>query len=104
MLMPLTPPLLLRWETILRVAIVCRISTEHQGERSLADQEALLRQFVERHIDGQVHFQVFSSVGSGEHLGRFCRRKRAYDLCEFRSKRPDPWLLPGFSKMRIEAA
>jgi len=107
MLMPLIPPLSPRRGTTLHVAIVCRISTEHQDERSLDDQEALLKQFVERHYDGQVHFHVFSSVGSGEHLdrrelfeleeliesdeidlalgedlARFCRRKRAYDLCE----------------------
>lgn len=104
---PLTPPLTPRRGTTLRVVIVCRISTEHQDERSLDDQEALLRQFVERHYDGPVHFHVIRSQGSGENLdrrelfefeeliesgefdlalgedlARFCRRKRAYDLCE----------------------
>ncbi|WP_166822363.1 recombinase family protein [Thalassoroseus pseudoceratinae] len=92
---------------ILHVAAVCRISTENQDERSLDDQEALLRTVVEQNFDGKVEWTVLRSQGSGESLerqelyeleelieqrqvelviaedlARLCRRRRAYDFCE----------------------
>ena len=89
------------------VVVVCRISTEHQDARSLADQQAYAAEWLARHYDGDVTWQDISSRGSGEYLdraellqleeqiesgqvdlviaedlGRICRRTRAYDLCE----------------------
>jgi hypothetical protein len=40
-MMLLNPPLTARNGRVLLVVVVCRISTEHQDERSLQDQEAL---------------------------------------------------------------
>jgi site-specific DNA recombinase len=92
---------------VFQVVAVCRISTEHQDERSLDDQLAKLKEFVEGHYDGRTEWTVISSRGSGEYLdreelyrleeliesgrvdlviaedlARICRRKRAYDFCE----------------------
>jgi hypothetical protein len=103
----LEPPLVPRRGGILDVLLICRISTDHQDQRSLADQEALLRRFVQEHYDGPVHFIVISGRGSGEYLdrkelaqaeemiesqtldlvlaedlARLCRRVRAYEICE----------------------
>ena len=100
----LEPPLVPRRGGILYVLLICRISTDHQDQRSLADQEALLRRFVQEHYGGPVHFIVIAGKGSGEYLdrkeltqaeemiesktldlvlaedlGRLCRRVRAYD-------------------------
>ena len=55
---------------VLRVIGVCRISTEHQDERSLLDQESLLRDWVKEHWSGEVQFKIIASRGSGEILDR----------------------------------
>ena len=72
---------------VLRVLLVCRISTEHQDERALADQEAFLRSWLAERYKGQVEFKVISGRGSGEDLFRpdavelkRCVRTRQYDL------------------------
>ena len=92
---------------ILYVLGVERISKESQDELSLDDQEALLKQYIRQRYDGQIEFKSIKSQGSGEYLdrselyeierliesrqldvvicedlGRICRRRRAYDLCE----------------------
>jgi site-specific DNA recombinase len=99
-----------RDSAVLQIVAVCRISTEHQDERSLDDQLAKLKQFVDGHYDGRAEWTVISSRGSGEHLdreeiyrlegliesrridlvlaedlARLCRRKRAYDSANFAS-------------------
>ena len=103
----LEPPLIARRGRTLNVLGICRISTEHQDKRSLGDQEALLRRFVQEHYDKPVHWTVIASLGSGEYLdrkeltqaeeliesrtidlviaedlARLCRRIKAYDICE----------------------
>ncbi|MDB5388354.1 MAG: Recombinase [Planctomycetaceae bacterium] len=89
------------------VVLVVRISTIHQYKRSLDDQIAKCKQFVESEYSGTFNYQILQSRGSGEHLdrkeleqlmdfiesgsvdlvvaedlGRICRRNRAMDLCE----------------------
>jgi len=103
----LNPALSPRRGQTLRIIVVCRISTEHQDERSLADQEALYREWLDRHWDGEVEITVLASQGSGESLirddytrllelvdsrrfdlvltedlGRICRRVHAHLFCE----------------------
>ena len=103
----LDPPLRPRDERTLRVLGICRISTDHQDQRSLEDQEALLRRFVRDHYDGSVSIRIIASRGSGEYLdrkelaeaeeliesrsldlvlaedlARLCRRVKAYEICE----------------------
>src|SRR5262245_989883 len=72
---------------VLRVLLVCRISTDHQDERALADQEALLRTWLAERYKGQVEFTVIAGRGSGENLDRpdaieleRCIRTRRYDV------------------------
>jgi DNA invertase Pin-like site-specific DNA recombinase len=92
---------------VLKVVSVSRISTDHQDERSLEDQLAKHESFMAGLYSGQIEWKVIKSRGSGEHLdrtelnevevliesgefdlviaedlGRICRRRRAYDLCE----------------------
>lgn len=92
---------------VLHVLGVERISKESQDELSLDDQEALLKQYIKQNYDGPIDFISIKSQGSGEYLdrselfeiesliesrnldvvicedlGRICRRRRAYDLCE----------------------
>jgi hypothetical protein len=103
----LDPPLRPRDEQTLRVLGICRISTDHQDQRSLEDQEALLRRFVRDHYDGSVSIRIIAGRGSGEYLdrkelaeaeeliesrsldlvlaedlARLCRRVKAYGICE----------------------
>ena len=103
----LDPPLVPRRGRTLHVLGICRISTDHQDPRSLADQEALLRRFVQEHYDGPAQWTIIASRGSGEYLdskelaqaveliesrtldlviaedlGRLCRRVKAYEICE----------------------
>jgi site-specific DNA recombinase len=103
----LDPPLVPRDGRELHVLGICRISTEHQDERSLDDQEALLRRYVQEHHEGRVHWRFLSTRGSGEYLdreelrlaeeiiesrtvdlvvaedlARICRRMKAYEICE----------------------
>lgn len=104
---PLSPPLTPRRGVTLAVLIICRVSTVNQDPRSLADQEALLRRYLDEHFDGQVAVHVIASQGSGEYLdrrelaeaeekvesrafdlvlaedlGRVCRRNYAVYFCE----------------------
>jgi DNA invertase Pin-like site-specific DNA recombinase len=103
----LQPALASRNGATLKILCIARISTVHQDERSLADQEAELRAYVKRVYDGPTEWTVIASRGSGEHLdrielaeavdhiesqrfdvvlaedlARICRRRRAYDFCE----------------------
>lgn len=103
----LSQPLKARNGSVLRVVAVCRISTEHQNERSLDDQEALHRNWLDNNWDGSLEIEVLASQGSGdslvrddflwlaelvesrrydlvitEDLGRICRRVQAHLLCE----------------------
>jgi DNA invertase Pin-like site-specific DNA recombinase len=103
----LNPPLVARNGHTLYVVIPARISTQHQDPRSLEDQEAKCRKYIEDHFDGKVEYCVLASIGSGEHLdrkelfeleekiesrrydvvicedlSRICRRKRSIDFCE----------------------
>jgi DNA invertase Pin-like site-specific DNA recombinase len=55
---------------VLRALLICRISTIHQDERSLADQEHLLRSELQATYRGEIDFTTFATRGSGEHLDR----------------------------------
>ena len=66
----LNPPLFPRDGVVLVVVVVCRISTEHQDERSLDDQLAKIKEFIAAHFRGRVEWIVIRSRGSGEHLDR----------------------------------
>jgi site-specific DNA recombinase len=94
----------------LRVLLICRVSSPGEGKqdiRSLDDQEALLRRWLDEHIDQPVEVTVIAGSGSGERLdrretaraeelvesrqvdlvlaedlGRIFRRNRALDFCE----------------------
>ncbi|MDG3005898.1 recombinase family protein [Paludisphaera mucosa] len=103
----LDPPLAPRSGQVLRVLMVCRISTEQQDVKSLADQEAMLRDHLAAAYEGRVDVKVIASRGSGQHLdrvelleierliegrgfdlvvaedlARICRRAHAYEICE----------------------
>jgi DNA invertase Pin-like site-specific DNA recombinase/DNA-binding NarL/FixJ family response regulator len=106
--MHLNPPLRPRQNGgPLKVVIVARISTTKQDPRSLDDQEAKCRKYLEDAYDGQIDAKVLATQGSGEcldrlelaelealiesraydvviceDLSRICRRARAYDFCE----------------------
>lgn len=49
---------------------VCRISTEHQDEMSLADQQALYRERLPQYLEGQYDLEIMSTRISGEILDR----------------------------------
>lgn len=66
----LNPPLVARNGRKLRVVVVARISTDKQDEKSLADQEALIREWLADHYDGQFVVKVLATQGSGERLDR----------------------------------
>src|ERR1700733_11749839 len=67
----LHPPLQPRNGLILWVLGIARISTEHQDERSLDDQEALYRRWLDEHLGGQpYHLEMIAGRGSGECLDR----------------------------------
>lgn len=103
----LTSPLQPRNGHTLKVLAVCRISTALQDERSLKDQEALYRRWLDEHTDVPYELTVIASQGSGEcldrkehqeaidlvescrfdlviteDLGRICRRVHAHIFCE----------------------
>ncbi|QDT63584.1 recombinase family protein [Calycomorphotria hydatis] len=63
-------PLQPKSRSLLKAIGVCRISTEHQDEKSLEDQEALLRKFVNENYSGPVEWKFIISQGSGEYLDR----------------------------------
>jgi DNA invertase Pin-like site-specific DNA recombinase len=66
----LDPPLAARTGSILKVLAICRISTLLQDERSLDDQEALYRCWLDEHTDLQYELTVISGQGSGEEIDR----------------------------------
>jgi len=103
----LEPPLVARSGHTLHVLAICRISTVNQDHRSLADQEASYRAWLDAHTDIPYEMEVVASQGSGEQLdradylraielvnsgqfdlvisedlGRICRRVHAYIFCE----------------------
>jgi hypothetical protein len=103
----LQPPLAPRNGRSLRVLAICRISTVSQDEKSLADQEALYRRWLDQHANCAYEVNVLASQGSGERLesteylralelvefgeydlvltedlGRICRRVHAHIFCE----------------------
>jgi site-specific DNA recombinase len=66
----LNPPLAARNGRQLRVVVVARISTDKQDEKSLADQEALVREWLADHYEGRFGVKVLATQGSGERLDR----------------------------------
>lgn len=52
------------------VLIVCRISTIHQEERSLDDQEAYVRKHLEARYKGKIEYRAIKTQGSGEWIDR----------------------------------
>lgn len=66
----LNPPLAARNGRKLRVVVVARISTDKQDEKSLEDQEALVRGWLADHYEGQFVVKVLATQGSGERLDR----------------------------------
>jgi DNA invertase Pin-like site-specific DNA recombinase len=77
----LNPPLTARKGSILKVLGIARISTEHQDERSLQDQEALYRQWLDQHADLKYELTMISGRGSGESLDRM-EAQQAWDEVE----------------------
>jgi len=103
----LDPPLSGRDGRRMRVLLICRISTESQDVKSLADQEASYRRWIDEHSDAPYEVTVIAGRGSGENLdradylravehvesgdfdlvltedlGRICRRVQAHLFCE----------------------
>lgn len=66
----LQPPLDPKNLEYLIVLGIARISTDHQDEKSLADQEALYRSWLEEHVSVPFRLQMIASRGSGEILDR----------------------------------
>lgn len=52
------------------VLLICRISKKSQDEKSLADQEALYRGWLQAHTDCEVEIVVIAGQGGGERLTR----------------------------------
>jgi DNA invertase Pin-like site-specific DNA recombinase len=74
----LQPPLVPRNGQTLLVLGIARISTDHQDERSLADQEALYRSWLDERVGLLYHLEMITGRGSGECLDREeARRARA---------------------------
>lgn len=90
---------------VLRVVGICRISTTNQDPRSLDDQEAYYRRWLQEHVTVPWTLEIVASQGSGENLeraeylalidrtaefdlvltedlGRICRRVHAHIFCE----------------------
>lgn len=107
MIRTINPPLAAKDGRKLRVLAVCRISTLNQDERSLDDQEASYRRWLDDATELPYDLTVISSQGSGEcidresyfeaiehvesgrfdlviseDLGRICRRVHAHIFCE----------------------
>jgi site-specific DNA recombinase len=101
----LHPPFVPKFGSVLKVVGVCRISTTHQDVRSLADQEAYYREWLNRNVTIAWTLVIIASQGSGENLeraeylelvertaefdlvltedlGRICRRVHAHVFCE----------------------
>ena len=66
----LEPRLAPRNGRVLRAVGITRISTLNQDVKSLADQQALLRKWVEDRYDGPVEWTFIEGQGSGECLDR----------------------------------
>jgi len=66
----LQPPLVPRAGHMLQVVGIARISTAHQDQRSLADQEALYRRWLDQHAGLPYHLEMIAGRGSGECLDR----------------------------------
>lgn len=66
----LNPPLTPRNGRQLRAVVVARISTDKQDEKSLADQEALIREWLANYYEGRFGVKVLATQGSGERLDR----------------------------------
>ncbi len=66
----LNPPLKPRNGVKFVVLFVCRISGKSQDEKSLEDQEAYYREWLDRHFEGPVEIIVIATQGSGERLDR----------------------------------
>ena len=66
----LSPPLRPRNGRTLEVLGIARISTVHQDELSLTDQEDLYRRWLGQHYDGPFNLRMIASQGSGERLDR----------------------------------
>ena len=52
------------------VLVICRISKKTQDEKSLADQEALYRGWLQAHTDCEVEIVVIAGQGGGADRGR----------------------------------
>lgn len=66
----LNPPLVPKRGRKLVVLVICRISKKSQDEKSLADQEALYREWLQAHTDCEVEVFVIAGQGGGERLTR----------------------------------
>jgi DNA invertase Pin-like site-specific DNA recombinase len=66
----LNPPLHPRRGSILKVLGVARISGDNQDEKSLADQEALYRRWLDEHFGGHYELTMIATRGSGERVDR----------------------------------
>lgn len=69
------PPLRSRSNGVLRVVGIARISTDKQDEKSLEDQEALYRDWLDKNAGCRYRLKMISSRGSGEILDRRELRK-----------------------------
>lgn len=67
---PLHPPLFPRNGHTLRVLAICRISTVHQNQQSLADQEAYYRRWLQDRWSQPYEMTTIASQGSGEDITR----------------------------------
>ena len=79
----LDPPLVAREGRVLKVLAICRISTAHQNEKSLADQEASYRRWLDEHTNLPYEMTVLSGQASGESLDR-AQYLRAFELVDSR--------------------
>lgn len=68
--MTLNPLLVPKRGRKLIVLVICRISKKTQDEKSLADQEALYREWLQAHTDCEVEIVVIAGQGGGERLTR----------------------------------
>ena len=64
----LDPPLVAKSDAVLQILAICRISTVNQDEKSLGDQEASYRAWLDGSTDTPYELRVISSRGSGESL------------------------------------
>jgi DNA invertase Pin-like site-specific DNA recombinase len=82
----LDPPLVPRLGSRLKVLAICRISTIHQDEQSLYDQEALYRRLLDQQAGCEYDMKVLASQGSGECLDR---KEHLQAICEVESDKFD---------------